>query len=57
MVSRAVLDGCGKSRLHRVSIPGPSSHAIPARIVVVFCIISLLSRVLNETEMRKEGRV
>jgi hypothetical protein len=22
---RAGLDGCGKSRLHRVSIPGPSS--------------------------------
>jgi hypothetical protein len=31
---RAVLDGCGKSRFHRYSIPGPSSHytayAIPA---------------------------
>jgi hypothetical protein len=31
MIASAGLDGCGKSRRHRVSIPGPSS---PKRVAI-----------------------
>jgi hypothetical protein len=35
---RAGLDGCGKSRLHRDSIPGPSS---PWRVTILTAILAL----------------
>jgi hypothetical protein len=42
---RAGLDGCGKSRPHRDSIPGPSSrytdYVIPAHSDVLYIILFL----------------
>jgi hypothetical protein len=51
---RAGLDGCGKSRFHRDSIPGPSSPlrvAIPAELSrpynILYYIILLILQLLS----------
>jgi len=52
---RAVLDGCGKSRPHRDSIPGPSSPwrvAVPTElsrplIIIIFNAVLISNRNVN----------